>query len=530
MATKFKRNGPVSKGAVVDFPGGGDERRLMALASTLVGRAAVAARAGYSFGQGRDLYAILGYPRELTFEQYYARYMRQDVAKRVVRAPVDSCWREPPEITENEDGDKTKFEKAVDVLIKKKKLWHYLSRVDRLSGIGRYGVLLLGLDDVRTDRDLANPAVRATQLLYLQPYNEQGAVIQKFVTNTADPRYGLPEFYDIRTGVLDSAGAQATALKTLRVHYSRVIHIAEDLEDNDVFGVPRMQAVYNRLQDLELISGGSAEMFWRGAYPGLAFQTQEGYTMEPGQSQTALEDEINEYLHGLKRYMRLSGLDVNQLSAQVADPEGHANLLIGLISAATGIPQRILMGSERGELASTQDKENWGDRIKERREQHVNPSIIRATLDRLIELGILPAPAAENEEGEAIGEGEEGYQIEWPSIYDADEKDQATVVAGKTAALAQYASTPGMETFMPRRFYLKKFFMMSDDELDEIEAAAEEAQAEEDLDAEAERALGQEDAEFQADLNTRTAVEVAKVKGAAGGPPGAPVRKRGIPK
>jgi hypothetical protein len=155
----------------------------------------------------------------------------------------------------------------------------------------------------------------------------------------------------------------------------------------------------------------------------------------------------------------------------------------------------------------------------------VTPSVIRPVLDRLIELGVLPAPVTVEGEEEA-----EGYQVEWPSLYDADEKDQATVVVGKTAALAQYASTPGMETFMPRRFYLKKFFQMSDDELDEIEAAAEEAQAEEDLQAEADLEQQRGDAEFQADLATRTAVEVAKVKGAAGGPPGArpaPGRTRG---
>ena len=37
-----------------------------------------------------------------------------------------------------------------------------------------------------------------------------------------------------------------------------------------------------------------------------------------------------------------------------------------MISAETGIPKRILTGSERGELASSQDRDNWFERYPER--------------------------------------------------------------------------------------------------------------------------------------------------------------------
>jgi hypothetical protein len=488
MANKFKR-GPQS-GSVINFPD--QDRKLVALASTLLGRAAVAARAGYSYGTQRDLYAICGYPREIQFEQYLARYIRQDVARRVVRAPVDATWRQPPEVTENEDNE-TAFEKAVTDLIRTRRLWHYLARADRLSGIGRYGVLLLGLDDARTEDDLRNPATRATALLYLQPYHEGNATVKSYITNPTDPRYGMPELYDIRTGVMDSLGAQAAAIRTLTVHHTRVIHVAEDTEDNDVYGTPRLQAVYNRLQDLELIAAGGSEMFWRGAYPGMGFSTKEGFTLD-ATAMADLEDEINEYLHGLKRYMRLNGLDVNQLAAQVADPEGHVNVLIALISAATGIPQRILTGSERGELASSQDRENWADRVDERRNQHVTPVIVRGFLDRMIDLGVIPAPAAAD-----------GYEVEWPEIYQPNDQEQATVAQVRTTALAAYASTPGIETFMPRRFYLRKYQGLTDAELDELEAEATQAQAEEDEEAELERSQKHEDMELEAELKARTA-------------------------
>lgn len=466
----MKTNKSKTKPAVVQPPSseGDGDRRLLALASTLLGRAAVAARAGYSYGTARDLYAVLGYPREIQFEQYLARYIRQDVARRVVRAPVDSCWREPPVVTEDEERE-TPFEAAVADLIETKHIWHYLARADRLSGVGRYGVVMLGLGDVATEDELAQPAVprAGLPLLYLQPYHEGNATIQRYDTNPVSPRYGQPELYDLRTGTMDALGAQASAIRTLRVHWSRVIHLAEDTEDNDVYGTPRLQPVYNRLQDLELIAGGSAEMFWRGAYPGLAFGTQEGFTLD-ATAMTDLEDEINEYLHGLKRYMRLQGLTVDQLSTQVASPEAHVALQLSLISAATGIPQRILTGSERGELASSQDQENWSERVRERREQYVTPMVVRRFLDRLIELGVLVSPPS-------------GYRVDWPAVYEADDTEQAAVTGVRTEAFVKYASAPGIEGLMPRRFYLRKYHGLTEDELDEIEAEAEGAIEEENI-------------------------------------------------
>ena len=64
-----------------------------------------------------------------------------------------------------------------------------------------------------------------------------------------------------------------------------------------------------------------------------------------------------------------------------------------LISAASGIPLRIMTGSERGELASTQDDGNWASRIEERQLHFAEPMILRPLIDRLIELRALPEPS-----------------------------------------------------------------------------------------------------------------------------------------
>ena len=48
-------------------------------------------------------------------------------------------------------------------------------------------------------------------------------------------------------------------------------------------------------------------------------------------------------------------MDVHELGGELQDPTGAIDNILKLISAGTGIPLRKLTGSERGELASTQD-------------------------------------------------------------------------------------------------------------------------------------------------------------------------------
>jgi hypothetical protein len=444
---------------------------LRALASTLMGRAAAAQRLGKSFGGERNLYEALGYKRNLTFQDYYSRYARQDIARRIVEAPVDSTWRQKPEISQGDPETETPFEKAVADLVQQRQLWHYLKRLDRLSGIGEFGVMLLGFND---GAELDQPVQSATELLYLQPLLQHSVQIERYVIDTGDERYALPEMYKLKPNTDTMDATQPQLVRTdQRVHWTRVIHVAEGLEENDVFGTPRLKAVFNRLQDLELITGGSAEMFWRGAFPGLGFMAREGANFDPNQADD-LEDEITSYIHGLRRYMKLKELDIEQLSAEVADPSNHVDMLVSIISSATGIPKRILMGSERGELASTQDKENWADRVEERRNDHATPRIVRPLIDRLMGVGVLPEA--------------EDYDVMWPSVYTPNEKDQATVANTRTQALTAYSNAPGAEILMPPRQYFEFILGLEPEQIEQIMEAGEQAAAEEEAEiAEEER-------------------------------------------
>ncbi len=148
-----KKDTPKDK-VIGDISGG----QIRALASILQSRQELAYGLGQTYpktagGYARDVYKALGYIQSPTYEHYYSAYQRQDIAKAIVNAPVDHSWRLKPVITENkakkDKVEETKFEKAWLELVKEKHIYHYLTRADRLSGIGEYAVLLLGLDGNR---------------------------------------------------------------------------------------------------------------------------------------------------------------------------------------------------------------------------------------------------------------------------------------------------------------------------------------------------------------------------------------------
>ena len=148
-------------------------------------------------------------------------------------------------------------------------------------------------------------------------------------------------------------------------------------------------------------------------------------------------------------------MDTATLEQSIADPENIVDTELKLISGASNIPVRILTGSERGELASSQDENNWNHRVDERRLDFAEPLILRAFIDRLIDFGILPRP-------------KNGlYTVTWPDLDALSEKEQAEIAKSKTEAIAMYVKS-GASILIPPTFFLTKIMGMSDEEAEAI--------------------------------------------------------------
>lgn len=426
----------------------------------VISRMRLSGMLGQSFQGNRDLYSVLGYKKDLVFQDYMLAYRRGSLGKRIINAPVDATWFGDVAVYENQEDEETEFEKKWKELNKKHNIIAKLNRFDKLVGMGQYAILLLGFND---GKDLPDPLEgRASDLIYLQPYHEGNCQIVEWEIDEKNPRYGRPNKYSIkliRPGIVGE-------YKESRVHWTRAIHTAGECLENDVLGLPRMESCFNRLSDIDKLAGGSAEMFWQGALGGKAFSTKEGATLD-SQTAAAMGEEIDEYIHGLRRYMRLQNMDVQNLSPDlISSPKDYLDIQLDLLAGDTGIPKRILVGSERGELASTQDESNWLTRIEQRRIQFAEPFIMRPFVDRLIEVGVLPEP-------------KDGYQVDWPDLWSMSDQEQATVSKTRTETIAAYVNAPGIEAVIPEEFFLEEVVGFTREQVDRIEKMLEENPPEE---------------------------------------------------
>ena len=394
---------------------------LRAAASVLIERMQFMRQAGISFGGKRDLYEVLGYDRDITNKQYRDRYARGGITKRIVEALPKATWRGGPEIVEDEDPTtKTAFELAFAALATRLKIWSVLLRADILAGLSNYSVILIGGPD-SYNLELPKGHGDPKEILFLSPFTggggpgmQQGqtsganyvdATIQSFETDTSSSRFGLPTAYLLRRLDVSSPELQKP------VHWSRVLHIAEGCLDNEVYGIPTLENVWNLLDDLDKVTGGGAEAFWLRANQGLHMMVDKDAALSV-EEKAALTTQAEEYQHQLRRIIQTRKVDVAPLGSDTANFSGPADTILTQISGSKGIPKRILTGSEMGELASSQDRDNWKDQINGRQTGYAEQYMIRPLVDRLIAYGYLPVPTT-------------AYQVRWGHIETLTEQEKA---------------------------------------------------------------------------------------------------------
>ena len=414
---------------------------------------------------GKDINYECGYPDSITSADYREMYDREGYGARVVSIEPTESWRVYPEVYETEDpSDETEFEAAWNTLQNSKQVFAFLERADILSGIGRYGILLLGIGDGKT---LAEPVEginlstgekqgsQKYELLYMKALDENAIQnITKKEQDLTSPRYGQPTQYTAEFEMAAGTGATTT---TQTIHWTRAIHMADNRGTSELYGAPRMKDVYNRLLDIRKILAGSGEMFWKGGFPGYAAEIDPGIaqgTINQQQVRDDLKDTIELWHQSMQRILAVAGVKFKSLQPQVADPKGHVETHLKVIALAKGIPWRIFIGTEEAKLASGQDVTAWNARIAHRQERYLTPFVVRPTIDRLIAVGALPEPKDE-------------YFVKWPGLAAQTEQEQADIAAKRTEALAKYV-TGDVSQIMSPVDYLMIYHGMNEEKAKEI--------------------------------------------------------------
>lgn len=440
----------------------------------------------------RDIDAECGFAGTVTIDMYRKMYDRDGLAHRVVSFWPEECWQTVPEVYEDEDEDaETEFEKVWTALDESLRgvteksyhtddmssvLWEYLKRADEISGIGHYGVILLGIDDGKSLREpvdgfdpgtyaegtdaqydqslfdisdatqpTSSPGKKQHKLLFVRVLDESLAQVTRYESRKDNPRYGLPVMYQLTFNDprQESSGAIGLTTVTESVHYSRVVHIADNLVSSEVVGEPRMKPVWNYLYSAFKISSGSGEMFWKGAFPGYAISTHPQLGGDVAIDIASIREQMQDYENSLQRWLALMGMSVNALAPQVSDPTAHYNLQVKGICIKMGVPERIFMGSERGELASSQDDDTHTKRVKYRQQRYIIPRVIVPFINRLIGMGVLPEP-------------KDGFRVKWDDARPLKPAENADVAQKVTAALAAYISG-GVDALIDPLDYLVGF-------------------------------------------------------------------------
>lgn len=359
--------------------------------SNSLSRSMLSGRLGRSFDGDRDLYKTFGYVVSPGYDDYRAFYDRMGLATRMVEKFSDDTWNKPPILVDGDassDMDEhmlTPFLAEWNKLAKRLGVTQMMRQADVMCGIGRYSTLFLG-----TSGDYEQPVKGQHQLFYLSAFDEKQAGIDKLISDPKNEKYGMPEKYTI---TMDNP-ENTVATIPREVHYTRVIHISENRLGSRVYGRPRLQEVLNQLTDIEKVTGGGAEAAWLALFMGVILSAKEGMNMpaEGTPENTKLHETLEAFVHRMQRYAVLEGVDVNNLGIHSVSIGDIFHVLISVFCGSKGIPQRILLGSERGELASTQDMQEWNGVIASRRTNFAEPEILDPFVNWCISHEVIPPP------------------------------------------------------------------------------------------------------------------------------------------
>jgi hypothetical protein len=265
-------------------------------------------------------------------------------------------------------------------------------RIDILAGLGQYALGIIGVDD---NKPLATPLSKkfGQKVLYLTPVHQERTRIKSFVEDQSDERFGLPLIYIVNFNRSKSTGQK----EWTEVHWTRVLHHVHNALDDEIFGDPDLEDVWNLFDDLYKLIGGGSEAAWKQMVSRTLFDIDKDVTLAGTEEQKKKiieekEEQLDEMVNGLRQFMMTRGVTPKTFGATPFDFSANSNTVVQHISGTKGYPVRYVMGSERGELASVTDRDMVKNRVTEHCNDHAIP-LVRQFSDRMIEYQFVRPPA-----------------------------------------------------------------------------------------------------------------------------------------
>ena len=242
---------------------------------------------------------------------------------------------------EGKEQDET-FDKQVQTELSRLKAKRELMQMAVFERCYGWAILVLGYAD--TAESLAEPLTEPQSLEEISAYSPVQVARIDEVRDKEDPRYGLPEYYNVK---------RAGIASYLKIHYSRVIHFANRLIDSDYKGLSVLDPVWDDIVTLRNIRWGMGQTMYRygSGFPDITFTGAE-------------KSDIEDFIHS-GSFSNLSArtyfvhnehqlLDFKGVAGRAIDPMNYYLPIMENISAGSGIPLAILRGVQAGALTGSE--------------------------------------------------------------------------------------------------------------------------------------------------------------------------------
>ena len=356
---------------------------------------------GYFVGAQKHNHAAdFGYPDQVSFELAFDAYCRNPLARAAVDKTVGKTWEDNPFLqefqrdgTEGGDQGETKVEADIRQRFADLRIWQHMAECDRRGLVGAYSGLIMRFAD---SQPFKAPVTRVpgglAGLVEVIPAWEGQLTVSQWDTDETSETYGRPKMFQYA----ESAVGQQKQPRTFEIHPDRVIVWSRDGTLN---GRSALEPGYNALLDMEKIRGGGGEGFWKNAKSGLSLEIDKDAKIESmaaamGVGVADVVDKIDEQVEGFNKgfdkSLLLQGIKATPMQVTLPSPEHFFAVAAQSFAASWSIPMKVLIGSQTGERASTEDSEEWAKVNMGRRTNIVAPAIM-TFVNRLEEFGILPA-------------------------------------------------------------------------------------------------------------------------------------------
>lgn len=359
---------------------------------------------GYFPGAKHNHYKDFGLPEQVDFQLLYSFYERNSLAKAAVDKTVRKTWQDPPWLLEQpRDGSEgavkkeTRLEKAIRQHFAKIRFWTKVMEADRRSLVGRYAAIILRVaDGKRPDEPLEAVSGGLDALIDIIPVWEGQLRVKDYDNDQMSMSYGEPLMYEYdESQVANSTTAnQNNRNRKLTIHPSRLIIWSPD---GTMEGDSALKAGINDLLAIEKIVGAGGEGFWKNAKQAPILEMDKEADMQkmaramgiPVDKITdIMNEQVADWQKGFDELLMIQGMTAKLPKVELPDPEHFFMNALQSFAASFDIPLKVLVGTQTGERASSEDASQWNQTCNFRRKNTVIPNILQI-VNRLESCGII---------------------------------------------------------------------------------------------------------------------------------------------